>query len=250
MIPTPSDGQQAIDLYFDERSRDRISRWCLILVSGCWLATILSFAVWITAYGFKVDTSNLANTAANWPSDSSLTFTSDRPSLLLFLHPKCPCSKATLTELETILSNGPTVMKTEPNVVVVASVPGNAETAWADTSLIKRAAQLANANLYIDSDGVETARFGVTTSGTVMLFDNHGKRAFSGGITISRGHEGRSIGGELLQDRLVLAMQNGPRVDRDGAIQSPPVFGCALCTPRLPIASDNQSRCCSEAVAW
>ncbi|GAA5508605.1 hypothetical protein Rcae01_04072 [Novipirellula caenicola] len=250
MISTPSDCQQAIGPYSHNPTEKRIPRWCLIVAMGCWLAAVLTFVTWITAYGFKVDASNLADSEETWPADTTLAIPADRPTLVLFVHPKCPCSRATLVELEKILTASPAITTAAPSVLVVASVPRDADTTWTHSPLIQRAAELANADVVFDVEGVETARFGVTTSGTVMLFDHHATRTFSGGITTSRGHEGRSVGGDLLRDRLLVAT----KVDIDGisddAAKSPPVFGCILCTPRIPVNRNQPSPRCVEAAAW
>src|SRR5690349_9897857 len=41
--------------------------------------------------------------APPWPAASRLPRTGGRPTLVLFLHPLCPCSRATLSELERLL---------------------------------------------------------------------------------------------------------------------------------------------------
>ena len=45
-----------------------------------------------------------ATAPANWPVASTLPHTSRTPTLLVFLHPLCPCSHATLAELERLLA--------------------------------------------------------------------------------------------------------------------------------------------------
>ncbi len=215
-----------------------------------WLVAVLSFGYWITAYGFEVDASNLANSAATWPSDSSLPVASDRSTLLLFLHPQCPCSRATLVELEKILESTAALTNATPRTLVVASVPRNADSQWTDSPLNKRARQLPNADLYVDVDGIETARFGVTTSGTVMLFSPQAGRIFSGGITISRGHEGHSVGGALLQEQLWRVLNHQPDAVAELDASSPPVFGCALCGPSPSTENDGTAGRCGEAEPW
>lgn len=255
MIQTPSDCQSAIaplpvtlSTVTPSRGAALGSRW--VTLTCLWLVAVLSFGYWITAYGFEVDDSNLAHSASTWPSDSSLPFASDRSTLLLFLHPQCPCSRATLVELEKILESTTALTNAPPRTLVVASVPRNAGNRWTDSPLNKRAGQLPNADLYVDVDGIETDRFGVTTSGTVMLFAPQGKRTFSGGITISRGHEGRSVGGELLQERLCRDLDNQTDTYADFDVSSPPVFGCALCTPKSASETDGTAARCGEAEQW
>src|SRR5882672_4378468 len=39
---------------------------------------------------------------ARWPDDAPVGLERDRPTLLLFAHPQCPCTKATVGELDRI----------------------------------------------------------------------------------------------------------------------------------------------------
>ena len=55
----------------------------------------------------------------------------------------------------------------------------------------------------------------------MSLYREDGKLLFSGGVTVSRGHEGDSAGGDLLY---AILSQKSPAAD-----QSTPVFGCRLC---------------------
>jgi hypothetical protein len=70
-----------------------------------------------------------------------------------------------------------------------------------------------------DVGGREAARYGIVTSGHVLLFDPSGARLFSGGITGSRAHEGDNDGAEAV---VRLVMGSGP------AVPAHPVFGCAV----------------------
>jgi hypothetical protein len=73
--------------------------------------------------------------------------------------------------------------------------------------------------LRVDDAGVEAARFGAATSGTVLLYDGSGHLLFNGGITESRGHEGFSAGREMLAHLLA---QPGHEMKHTA------VYGCPL----------------------
>jgi hypothetical protein len=88
---------------------------------------------------------------------------------------------------------------------------------------MKTAAGIQGVTVVRDVDGVEAQRFGAQTSGHTLLFDSHGERLFSGGITGSRGHEGGN-GVETAIVRLV----NGGRADQNSSF----VFGCPLTDAR------------------
>src|SRR5688572_2004456 len=40
---------------------------------------------------------------ATWPPPARLALDGDRPTLLLFVHPRCPCSRASVAELGRLL---------------------------------------------------------------------------------------------------------------------------------------------------
>ena len=151
-----------------------------------------------------------------WPSGSALPPPTSRPVLLLFAHPRCPCTRATLEELAGILETHGTRLDTR--VLFFRPAGGG----WEEGELWRRAAALPVCVAW-DEGGGEGNRFGVRTSGHVLLFGSDGRLLFSGGITPSRGHAGPSAGREAL-----LALLDGRAPCRTGA----EVFGCPLCTPR------------------
>jgi hypothetical protein len=73
--------------------------------------------------------------------------------------------------------------------------------------------------IWHDRSGALARRFGVLTSGHVLLYDPSGRLAYSGGITPARGHRGGNFGKSALE-KAILGVQSD---------QSPnPVFGCPL----------------------
>ncbi|HTN03085.1 MAG TPA: hypothetical protein VL132_14455, partial [Planctomycetaceae bacterium] len=42
--------------------------------------------------------------AVRWPADSQLPRVPGRPMVVVFLHPRCPCSRATLEELSRLMT--------------------------------------------------------------------------------------------------------------------------------------------------
>jgi len=135
-----------------------------------------------------------------------------RPTLIVAAHPRCPCTRATLHELESILqAAGPRV-----SCVVLFTVPAAAGDGWMRSDVWKQAA--LPVKVRADIDGREAGSLGARTSGHTFLFAADGRLLFSGGITASRGHVGPSTGRGA-----VLA-----QLDREGAAMETPVFGCPL----------------------
>ena len=150
-----------------------------------------------------------------WPQTSSLPRPSGQPTLLVFAHPKCPCTNATLGELEALLQG--TAKKAA--VTIVFSRPPGADALWDDTALSRRAQLIPGVNVAHDVDGIEAQRFGAKTSGFTLLYSGVGKLLFRGGITDGRGHSGDNIGRSA-----VAALLRGDRAETTRTR----VFGCPL----------------------
>ena len=144
-----------------------------------------------------------------WPSESRIAASSDRPTLVLFLDPLCPCSSATLAELQRCLARRRTPIAV--HAVVVGQEP--------EGTIRRKLKAIAGVHLVVDDDGDEMRRFGAATSGHVLFYSPDGRLIFSGGITPARGHEGESAGGSAL-----MALGSG----LTSMISSAPVYGCPL----------------------
>lgn len=152
---------------------------------------------------------------STWPAESRLPRAVAVPSLVMFVHPRCTCTRASLVELEAILRQARRPVAT----TVVFLRPSGADASWDQAPEWRAAARLDHVELRVDWDGEEAHRFGAMTSGQVLLYDATGALRFAGGITGSRGHEGDNLG-----RRRVLALIDGGATDaRDGH-----VFGCPL----------------------
>jgi len=137
------------------------------------------------------------------------------PTLLLFAHPKCGCTQATFSELERLQAR----CDGQFAIRVVFFEPPDADPTWRTTSLWNRARALPHASAIVDPGGRLTAGIGATTSGTAALFHPNGELVFWGGLTASRGHEGKSTGTIALRRHIT-----GVPCD----VSRTPVFGCRL----------------------
>ena len=183
---------------------------------GAWIAAVAAgmFQVW----NYEMTTGHIGGVAARWPVDSALPFESDRARLLLFAHPRCPCTRASIEELARLL----TQCGDRPVAIVVFLQPDGVDVAWVRDALWRRSFEIPQVRAVIDPGGREQARFGVHTSGHVLLYDREGILVFSGGITAARGHEGANAGAAAIADWY-----------RHGTadVSETPVFGCSLSTP-------------------
>lgn len=170
-------------------------------------------------------------TPLSWPAAAALRPRSDRATLLMFAHPHCACTRASLAELARLMAR----LHDRVAAQVVFAVPPEGGQGWAQTDLWSSAARIPGVSVQTDEGGVEATRFGVATSGGVVVYDRRGNLLFSGGITSARGHEGASFGTE----RIISLLTRGAP-ERTEA----PVFGCALAqesTLGHRAGQDNQS---------
>jgi hypothetical protein len=139
--------------------------------------------------------------------------------LYVFLHPYCPCSSATLHELEALSNRLEKEGNTKVKIKIVFFKPGGDIKEWKKSSLWAHANKLKNVDIIIDQEGKLIKHYQAETSGETMLFDADGNCLFDGGITISRGHEGDAPGKEYIY-RLV----SNKRINE---LKSP-IFGCPI----------------------
>ncbi len=151
----------------------------------------------------------------DWPTATTLAHSAVQPTLIMFVHPQCVCSKASMAELGRLVNRLPGRISVE---VVFARPPGTAD-GWERTPLREAALAIPGVVVVDDPGNVEAERFGAATSGTTLLYDASGRLLFAGGITSLRGHEGPSFG----QERIVALVTDGHADRRDS-----PVFGCEL----------------------
>ncbi len=150
-----------------------------------------------------------------WPHESSIVLDHTQYNLVVAMHPRCPCSRASLAALEEIMARCPEAV----SVTVLFYKPDAESDEWSDTDLWRSAAAIKGVHVQVDSNGIEARRFGATTSGHVALYDHHGTQIFCGGITVARGHQGDSVGRST-----ILALLSGKT---EQPIECA-VFGCPL----------------------
>lgn len=153
-----------------------------------------------------------------WPADSDVPRADGSAALVVFLHPQCACSRATVSELARLMARAPARVTT----YALVHEPPDAPDDWTASDLVVTAAAIPGVHVLRDVGGREATRFGVVTSGQVVLYDGGGRLAFAGGITPARGHAGDSVGRDAVLALLAAAPPPAPTT---------PVFGCALATP-------------------
>lgn len=182
----------------------------VVLWVGLALAGVLRLATFDTAAGAH------GPLTAQWPQGSALRLDPlAGPTLLLFLHGKCPCSQASLSELAELLARSRGALR----VHVFVYRPAAPAARWTETALWKQASALPGIELHWDDDGREARRFEALTSGEVLLWSAAGRLLFRGGITPSRGHIGDNEGRSTILS-LIQRESAAPR--------STSVYGCPI----------------------
>ena len=183
------------------------------LLGVAWLAAVAAGLGALLRY--ESTPGRVGTIEARWPEGSSLPRSGSNPTLVMFAHPRCPCTRASLGELAQIMAD----TRGKMDAFVLFTKPNEGGADWDDTELRRSTAAIPGITVVSDADGSEARRFGAVTSGHTVLFDRAGTLVFSGGITASRGHAGRNAG-----ESAIIAAVNGPRSERART----PVFGCAL----------------------
>ena len=197
-------------LIHSDRWRRHFTPW---LVSCCWLAAVL------VCFGVIIDRDVTPGEAAaapeTYPNGILPPRSTHRAALVMFAHPRCPCTFASLNELTQILQAYPNCAE----VRIVFRTPAIVSDEWKSSPLWEAAAALPDTTVIADPDGAIARHCGVTTSGHVLLYGASGKLLFSGGITGSRGHIGENAGRNA-----VIALLSGGQHAEPGTA----TFGCAL----------------------
>ncbi len=136
--------------------RSKKNKLLLIVAGTVWFLTVSAGVAFLWNYE---NTPGAAAAAApdQWPANSQIQRATDRATLVMMVHPHCPCTRASVGELARLM----------------------AQTQGRVTAYV-----LFNKPLSLSKDWEQTD----------MLYDKDGYLLFSGGITGGRGHEGDNAG--------------------------------------------------------
>jgi hypothetical protein len=162
---------------------------------------------------YKAVAGESATPPSVWPAGVTLARRPDRPILVMLAHPRCPCTRASLDELRVVMSR----FSDRLDAHVLFVKPEKTSSDFARSDIFRQALSIPGLSVHEDPGGALTRRFGAFTSGQVLLYRPDGQLAFSGGITLARGHAGANPG----RARLLQALDGAAG---GGAV----VFGCPL----------------------
>lgn len=148
-----------------------------------------------------------------WPASSAIERPSARRQVVLFAHPACPCTAASLQKLAEIVERLPGIDATV--VFVTRGLPPALGTGG---TAVRVARELPQIQIVFDAHR-EAEAFQATVSGEAFAFHPDGSLLFHGGLTAGRGHAGDSESARQLE----AALRGDER-----AVRECPVYGCRL----------------------
>ena len=192
-------------------------------MTGAFSMRFVLCTIWIFSVGagiamvlnYQTASGSSGITPEHWPAETQIPLDSKRDTLIMFAHPQCPCTRASVEELNRLLA------KCDSRIAahVLFSRPENSPADWTQTSLRQSVAAIPGVTVQDDFNNAIAQKFGAETSGFVLLFNPQGQMLFKGGITGSRGHAGDNAGEEA-----IITLVNG----KTSTIKQTPVFGCSL----------------------
>lgn len=182
--------------------------WIRLLVTCFWLSSVIGGLGLLMQHQLTPGEPTIVR--QDWPGGESIPLHPTRPTLVVFLHPECPCGVNTVRNLHAV-SRSSSIPLT---AVVLHADPGT-------TPIGRQVSGLPGVVIHADPNGILARRFHARTSGHVYLYGSYGRRLFDGGITAGRGHDGRNPG----LDALLTAATS------ETTSLSFPVFGCSLFDP-------------------
>ena len=205
----------------------RLGRLASAVSVGVWLVVVASGLGILLSYA--TTPGDIGDPPRYWPKASTIERAEGMSTLVMFAHPRCPCTRASLAELERIMARSGGRL----SAVVAFLSPSSEAAGWAKTDLWDRASAISGVRAVEDVDGREARRFHVATSGHALVYDASGAKTFSGGITSARGHEGTTAGGRAIAEGL----SGSPAPDAGAS-----VFGCSL--------FDAETHSAKETTVW
>ena len=205
----------------DNTGEDNPVRSCKQKKLGFALPTLM--VVWLGMVGiglswmweYEATPGEVIPSLTHWPADSRIEHNLDRPTLVMFAHPRCPCTRASIRELALIMTH----CQGRVDAHVLFFKPSGFSAEWEKTDLWYSTEAIPGVKVVCDELGSEAIRFRATTSGYALLYNPNGQLLFSGGITGSRGHSGDNAGRSAIES---LVLHDG--TDRKQTF----VFGCPL----------------------
>lgn len=187
----------------------------ILNVIACAVCLVLVGTGLVVVSGFETSDEADLRQCTDWPREAPLSLDRSRTTLLMFAHPRCPCTRASLEELKAVLARFPAKVSAQIYFLSPSRKPGE----WTLTDSWREATKIPGLTIRYDTDGYLAGLFRAENSGEVLLYSPHGKLLFRGGITRGRAETGMNSS----EAALVSAIEGA-----SAALVPTPVYGCAL----------------------
>src|SRR5437016_5113600 len=120
-------------------------RWfALYVLPVLWIGGVGGGMLWLWQYASSPG--HTGEVPAHWPRISQIVPATDRPTLVMFAHPKCPCTRASIAELARAMA----ACRERVAAHVVFFVPADATPDWERTDLTHAAESIPGVRITFD----------------------------------------------------------------------------------------------------
>jgi hypothetical protein len=193
---------------FNHDALVKFRQWAIISV---WIACVTYGGIQLNEYEQRPGKD--VPPAVTWPNRSTLSRSPTLPTLVVFVHEECPCTRASMTELQVIGT------RCRKRLSIIVAFVNEGVTKPIIGSSLWQAAKAVPSAVVVKVQPQEASLFGATTSGFTALYDVSGHLVYSGGVTSQRGHEGDNA----CVDAIIAFVNHGA-----SDFKRAPTFGCAL----------------------
>ena len=134
------------------------ARAILFLSVISWLS-LVSVGLWLI-WGYENTPGLAAESPRQWPADSRIQPAQDHATLVMLAHPHCPCTRASIGELASIMAHS----QGRLSAYVLFLKPAGSSDDWEKTDLWQSAADIPGVKRDSGRDGTEARLFHAATS--------------------------------------------------------------------------------------
>lgn len=171
--------------------------------------------VWLMDHDFEYGRPSTGK-VIDWTALKEATsdpFCTDDTIMVMAIHPRCPCTRASLNELELQLTRAQVPVR----LYFLTYCDSSGE--YKHTTITEKANTMPHSLLLSDPEGQMAKSFGLHQSGALLIGNSRGETQFVGGITTSRSCAGDNPGARAVHSIL--------RGRAPESLRSP-VFGCLI----------------------
>src|SRR5712692_3003643 len=146
------------------------------------LALLSAILLWFLAAGaglsFLASYENAPGVAAaapsRWPTDSLIKPAPDRATLVMLTHPQCPCTRASIEELDKLMAH----CQGRVDAYVLLLKPDGSSDEWVNTDMLKNGQRTPVVRVRVDEEGDDAHYFQAAILGQVILYGADGRLLF------------------------------------------------------------------------